>query len=181
MKKFGFVACIAVGLLGAAQAAPIEYNGHYYDIVNIGGLTWDQAKTAAEALSYLGTDGHLATLTTQAEYDAVKGLMDYDAWSVAWIGASDSGSGFTWVNGEGAVNLGAWGAWYTGEPQAGDYGMNLKGPAYDSYAFGAEPLGDTSLGQLMVEYDVVPEPTGLALLTMGCAAVLMRRRACKKA
>jgi hypothetical protein len=165
-----------MGLFGVAQAAPVEYNGRYYEIVQVTALTWDQANTAAEGRSYLGHAGYLATLTSQAEYDAVKGLMNYDAWSQAWIGGSDSGSGFAWINGEGVVNFGAWGAWYAGEPAAGDYGMMLMGPSYDSYSFGAQPLADTGIGQMMVEYGVVPEPTAMALLAIGCAAVALRRR-----
>ncbi len=181
MNRIGMVAIAVIGLLGAAQAAPISYGGHYYEIVNfVGSTTWDQAKAQAEALSYSGLGGHLATITSQAEYNAVTGLMDYDTWSIAFIGANDSGSGFTWVNSEGAVNLGAWGAWSPGEPTAGDYGMGLMGSGY-SYAFWADTVGSTSIGQMMVEYDVVPEPTGLALLAIGCAALVTRRRTRKQA
>ncbi len=180
MKRMGIAALAVIGLLGAAQAAPVEFNGHYYAIVNVAGLTWDQANTAAQALpTYLGNSANLATLTSQAEYDAVKGLMDYDAWSQAWIGGSYSGSGFAWINGEGAVNFGAWGAWYMGEPAAGDYGMMLMGASYDSYSFGAQPLADTGIGQMLVEY--VPEPSSLMLLAFGCAALVTRRRAGKRA
>jgi hypothetical protein len=165
----------------SAQAAPISYGGHYYDYVNFAvAVTWDQAKTQAEGLSYSGLGGHLATFTSQAEFDAVKSVMDYNTWSMAWVGARDSGSGFTWVQGEGAVNFGAWGSWAAGEPGAGEYGMTLWGPSY-GYTFGAEAVGSTGIGQMMVEYDVVPEPTGMALLALGCAAAALRRRVSKKA
>ena len=178
MKKW-VIASTMMGLLGVAQAAPFEYNGHYYEIVNVIALTWDQAKTAAEARSYSGNAGYLATLTTQAEFDAVKGLMNYGGgWTQAWVGGNDTGSGFNWINSEGAVNLAALGSgWYTdgGEPHAGDYGLQVWGPMYGD-KFGAGALSDTGIGEMMVEYGVVPEPTAMALLAIGCAAVAMRRR-----
>jgi hypothetical protein len=180
MKKITIVAMAVLGLLGTAQAAPIKYGDNYYEIVNIANMTWDQAKAHAETL-YSGQNSHLATLTTQAEYDAVKGLMDYDSWSIAYIGARNVADTYTWINDEGAVNLGAWGSWYTaaGEPQAGDYGMTLMGPSYDSYSFAAEAMASTSIGQLLVEYQAVPEPTAMMLLAVGCAVMLGRRRVSK--
>lgn len=185
MKKLGLAVCVTLGLLACAQAAPISYGGNYYDLVAAGGLTWDQAKSTAEALSYSGQIGHLATLTSQAEHNAVKELMDRDGvWSMAYVGGRDSGSGFTWVNGEGAVNLGAWGSWAATEPTAGDYGMTLRGSAADpgyNYQFGAETQPSTNLGWMLVEYQAVPEPTGLALLAIGCAAAALRRRVGKQA
>ncbi len=48
-----------------AEASPVYYagTGHYYDFIS-GSFTWDQAKAAAEALSYNGAQGYLATLTS---------------------------------------------------------------------------------------------------------------------
>jgi hypothetical protein len=108
--------------------------------------------------------------------------MNYGAgWSQAWVGANNTGSGFNWINSEGAVNLAALGSgWYTigGEPHAGDYGLQLWGPAYGDL-FGAGALADTGIGEMMVEY--VPEPSSLMLLAFGCAALVTRRRVGKRA
>lgn len=146
MKKVGLFALAAIGLLGVAQAAPISYGGRYYEIVNFSvETTWDQAKAQEDALSYSGLGAQLATITSQAENNDAKGLINFTAGSIAEIGVLDSGSD------------------------------------YSGYTFGAETLASTATGKMTAGYDVVPEPTGLALLAMGCAAVAMRRRVSKKA
>ena len=51
-----------------AEALPIQWigNGHYYDLVS-STLDWSTADAAASASTYLGQQGHLATLTSSAE------------------------------------------------------------------------------------------------------------------
>jgi len=69
---------LTVALIGSRplDAEPIQWigNGHYYDLVaNQGGgvILWTQAKLAAEALTFGGQPGHLATITNTAENDFV--------------------------------------------------------------------------------------------------------------
>ena len=61
---------VGLGAVEKATAEPILFldNGHYYefvpDIVN-----WHEAKAAAELMTFLGAQGHLATVTSQSEHD----------------------------------------------------------------------------------------------------------------
>ncbi|HEX8553051.1 MAG TPA: hypothetical protein VF681_16020 [Abditibacteriaceae bacterium] len=43
-------------------------NGHFYSVVAVpGGLTWKQAEAAARNMTFGGVQGHLATVTSNAE------------------------------------------------------------------------------------------------------------------
>jgi hypothetical protein len=59
-------------------------NGHFYEYIS-SGLTWTSAKAAAEARTFQGMQGYLATVTSQAENDFIQTKLQADA----WIGASD--------------------------------------------------------------------------------------------
>jgi hypothetical protein len=64
---------IAQGLFPRHRStAPVQWTGNqnYYDFV-AGSLTWHEAKTAAEGMRFMGTPGHLATITSQSENDFI--------------------------------------------------------------------------------------------------------------
>lgn len=77
-------------------------NGHYYELVS-SNLNWDQAKAAAQAKSYLGVTGHLATITSAQEQSFV---TDQFFGRTAWLGgiqaagSAEPSGGFGWVTGE---------------------------------------------------------------------------------
>ncbi len=81
-------------------------NGHYYEFVNDSGITWNDAKTAAEAKTLYGLNGYLATVTSQAENDYITPKLGGDG----WMGASDAATEGTWK-------------WVTG-PEAGTHFFN---------------------------------------------------------
>lgn len=76
--------------------------GHYYEFINDVGITWQDAKVAAETKNYYGLPGYLATITSSEEAK----LSGEQAGGAGWIGGSD------------AVLEGTW-EWVTG-PEAGD-------------------------------------------------------------
>ena len=86
-------------------------NGHYYQVVGDGttNYTWSTAKTTAEAMSFNGLQGYLATVTSAAENAFILSKVPADA----WIGASDAASDGVWK-------------WVTG-PEAGTVFSNGNG------------------------------------------------------
>jgi len=97
--------------------------GHCYEYV-AGPLNWDDARAAAEAMTYNGMAGHLATMTSQAETDFIvanlpAAVFQYpDFVGGAWIGgfqlpgSAEPSGGWQWVTGE------PWSftKWASGEP-----------------------------------------------------------------
>lgn len=65
-------------------------NGHYYELIS-SPATWTAAKTLSEARSYLGYGGYLATITSAAENNFIRQVLNADA----WIGSSDN---YTYIN-----------------------------------------------------------------------------------
>jgi VPDSG-CTERM motif len=115
--KFALALSLAVGLSQSAQAVPILFNGHYYEIITAPGISWADANTAANAASYLGLGGHLVTITSAAEDAFVSGLIDTagEHWAGGFQdpGETTAGAGWQWVNGEGAFSYTNWAG---GEP-----------------------------------------------------------------
>lgn len=76
--------------LGNANYLPST--GHYYFYVASVGITWTQARDAAEAQDYFGLQGYLATITTQEESQ----LAGAQSSGAGWIGGSDEETEGTW-------------------------------------------------------------------------------------
>ncbi|WP_309613765.1 T9SS type B sorting domain-containing protein [Flavobacterium sp.] len=83
------------------QSNYLPSNGHYYQYVPNTGITWSDAKNAAQASNYYGLQGYLATITAADEAQ----LSGEQAAGAGWIGGSDE------------VTEGIW-KWITG-PEAG--------------------------------------------------------------
>jgi len=66
------VSTLALLLGGPAAADPVQWtgNGHYYQLVPAV-VSWHEAEAMAEAMTFLDRQGHLVTLTSQAENDFV--------------------------------------------------------------------------------------------------------------
>jgi gliding motility-associated-like protein len=87
------------------QANYLPSTGHYYQYVPNVGITWTNAKIAAEALNYYGLQGYLATLLSLEEAK----LSGEQASGAGWIGGSDVAveGEWRWVTGpEGLANGG---------------------------------------------------------------------------
>ena len=94
---------------------PVQWsaNGHYYGLVS-GGITWASAKTAAEALRYGGSQGHLVTVGSAEEHQFLTNTLLVGQALRLWIGLTDAGTegNFRWVTGEPRTFT----AWNTNQP-----------------------------------------------------------------
>lgn len=71
----------------------VQLNGHYYEFVPAPGVTWQAASAAAAARTYLGTPGHLATVTYPAENSLLASLVSQTGFAGSWIAARSTPSG----------------------------------------------------------------------------------------
>ncbi|HSQ46885.1 MAG TPA: T9SS type B sorting domain-containing protein [Lutibacter sp.] len=74
------------------EANYLPSTGHYYEYVPFIGITWQNAKTAAEARTYYGLKGYLATIISLEEAK----LSGEQAAGAGWIGGSDAASEGIW-------------------------------------------------------------------------------------
>jgi|GEM_PF-5305964 len=130
-------------------------NGHTYMTVPAAGLTWDEARAAAEALG-----GYLATLTSQQEQDFLVASFPEIQLGRWWIGAyqdnadpdADPAGEWRWVTGE------PWSYtnWYPGEPNDSvgveDWGMVWHDGLWNDCVGGCNSLG------YIVEFEPGPPP-----------------------
>lgn len=103
--------------LGTGQLSYLPRNKHFYEYVPFPGITWTDAKTAAETKNYYGLQGYLATLTAADEAQ----LAGAQAPGNGWIGGSDatSESVWKWVTGPEIGTIMTYTNWNTGEPNNG--------------------------------------------------------------
>ncbi len=106
------------------QSNYLPSNGHYYQYVSNIGITWSDAKIAAQASNYYGLQGYLATITAADEAQ----LSGEQAAGAGWIGGSDEEiegvwkwmtgpeSGTIFWNGDLNGSTPNFAKWNTGEP-----------------------------------------------------------------
>jgi gliding motility-associated-like protein len=78
--------------ISVGQANYLPSNGHYYLYIPNLGIRWTDAKILAEATTYYGLQGYLATITS-AEEAQISGAQTTGA---GWIGGSDANAEGTW-------------------------------------------------------------------------------------
>jgi streptogramin lyase len=105
-----------ISVVCSALPADIFYNssnGSYYKRVTAKGITWQQAKAAAEQSSFNGMQGYLATVTTLQERNFIdQTVFSYDRANGTFLGGSD------------AYQEGVW-RWVTGPEGLQDGGKGL--------------------------------------------------------
>jgi len=157
-----------VRISGVREAVPVEWkvadggNGHYYERVDVpGGITWPDAKDAAESCTHLGVNGYLATITSSEEQSFIFDNLLVSAQSPQyWLGGFQSpfpGGSWQWITGE----EWSYSNWWVTEPSGDGYALEIKsssvGPPTGPGTWNDEPATHL-LGGYIIEYSV-PEPT----------------------
>lgn len=189
MKKFMFL--LVSLLFSNAEATPIEWdiasggNGHYYERIDYGGsISWIEAKQLAENMTFQGRQGHLATITSQAETAFISNISAwYESSAHAWLGAEYHGE-WNWVTGE------EWNYtnWESSQPNnlsspGGDYLLgyfikNAYNPLWGD-AWNTWPGTTSFIVEYTYDSSTVPEPNTMILFSMGClglASALRKKR-----
>jgi hypothetical protein len=91
---------IVTSLLAAAPASANfmlwQGNGNHYNFIP-SNLTWHQAKTAAESMTFMGVSGHLATITSADENNFISTNFNTGlASNFAWIGGIEPNDNGIW-------------------------------------------------------------------------------------
>ncbi len=97
MKKFLPILIFAILFsIPKISYAVVLFDGNYYDLIQ-GSTTWNNAKTSAENLTYLGMPSHLATITSSAENAFLNTTFNTGQDSqFAWIGGWEPADDGVW-------------------------------------------------------------------------------------
>ena len=185
---------LALALAPIAQAtvyAEGEFQGHYYKVIIDPGTNyhsaqqaWHAASAAAQASTFDGVPGHLATITSAAEDEFIEslraGIHPQEVWVGGFQEASsgcnphvDPGCGWNWVNDEGPISTPQvplpllYANWLDGEPN------NLGGEQYLAVGLNGlfgwnDEQSLHNIGGYVIEYDVPIPATECVAGTAGC-------------
>jgi gliding motility-associated-like protein len=160
------------------QANYLPRNGHYYLYVPNLGISWTAAKTAAEASTYYGLQGYLATITAADEAK----ISGEQAAGAGWIGGSDAQTegAWKWDTGPEAGTIMSYTKWNTGEPNNlnnEDYahitapGVGISG-SWNDLSNSGDASGNYQPKGYIVEYGGMPGDPTLEIATSTTITIL---------
>ena len=185
VEKASWAVVCALIFAAATSAEPVSWqvadggNGHYYDYV-AGRLRWSEARAAAEASTFMGVPGHLATITSEAEKEFMRTEVPKPSYR-AWIGGfqdtsapdySEPRGGWSWVTRE-PRDYTHWASPEPNEFRRGENFLEIDRAASSPDSFGwsdQEDFESTNSGYY-VEY-AVPETSTVMLLGIGIPLAL---------
>ncbi|MCO4098666.1 MAG: PEP-CTERM sorting domain-containing protein [Gemmatimonas sp.] len=170
MKRFTLAVALLLAASPVAASAQTQWagNGHYYQFVNTN-VDWNGAFAAANASSYLGMQGYLATITSAGENAFIAAL----AGNVAWLGGSDDviEGTWTWRNGPEAGQAFTYTNWEFGEPNnthGGEDYLQINWSVTGGWNdHGGPGHGSNQVNGYVIEYSSVPEPSSYAVIAVG--------------
>ena len=138
-SALGLAASLVASQAGATTftpPAPVQFDGHYYQVVIANKISWEAAKAAAEQRTFQGVQGHLATIGSAAEDTFVHQLRQQVLnaphpslnGTELWVGGfqvpcattmPEPGCGWMWLNGQSIAptNMATpYTNWQNGEP-----------------------------------------------------------------
>jgi hypothetical protein len=151
----GFSGASGSGTLALDDGSPRlnPVNGNFYLGVSAPGISWDQARADAAAMSHMGIQGRLVTLNDAQENDFVFALGNVNNY---WLGGFHNTSSPSYSEPDGGWE------WITGE--AFTYTNWLVGEPNNSGAFGAEDylelLQSTGFGETWNDAAQMEHPAG---------------------
>ena len=130
------------GIDGIGYHSETSFNGHRYILMS-GRLTWEETKAYAESIG-----GHLATITSAEENEALRDLAAASGYSAVWLGAENTSGSWKWVTEE-EFSYSCWG---DGEPSGGDEHC-LSFYSYGNYKWNDYNNANSEVVSFMVEFE----------------------------
>lgn len=124
---------------GVVWSNGVNHNSHAYKVVTVGGgVDWNAAKAAAEAQTFGGVPGYLATIASEEEHNFILSRINQDGWIGAsdaavegewrWMAGPEAGQQFWQGNGSGSTVNGLFANW---NQQGGAVEPNNSGAGED--------------------------------------------------
>ena len=172
---------VVVGLLticSPARAVPVQFGTNYYEFVSDVDVSWVDASSAAAGMTYLGVNGHLATVTSIGENSFLAGIVTpYGSFAGSWLGGTATG----WVVGPEtgqSYSYTNWGGIEPNNPPSNAYmnvGVQYAGIDPGQWADAANGIssGNDPIKGYFVEYEIsaTPLPGALPLFATGLGAL----------